>query len=86
MFVTAFFLCLSLFVQICKNAICTCVVEGGWSSFGDWSSCSATCGGGIKQRRRTCTNPPPSGGGKCCTGDNLGVKLCKTKPCRGKGE
>ena len=75
---------MSLFVcdMTFVDAIFSCVVDGGWSDFGNWSVCSATCGGGIRQRRRTCTNPPPSNGGECCTGDNLEVELCNTEPCK----
>ena len=54
------------------------VVNGGWSDFGEWSECSVTCGGGIKERTRTCTNPPPSNGGACCVGDNVEAKSCYT--------
>merc|ERR1712055_924480 len=36
-------------------------VHGGWS---EWSSCSKSCGGGLKKRR--CTNPKPANGGRDC--------------------
>ncbi len=62
--------------------ICFCVVDGGWSDFGDWSECSATCGGAIKERRRTCTSPPPSNGGACCVGDNVEAERCNTESCK----
>ncbi|KAL9952092.1 hypothetical protein ACROYT_G039299 [Oculina patagonica] len=64
----------------CNNGPCT--VDGGWSDFGDWSECSATCGGGIKERRRTCTSPPPSNGGACCVGDNVEAERCNTESCK----
>ena len=56
-------------------------MDGGWSDFGNWSECSVTCGGGVKERSRTCTNPPPSNGGNDCVGDNEETKSCNTEPC-----
>ena len=43
-------------------------VNGNWSPWSTWSSCSATCGGGKRTRTRTCTNPAPANGGKDCEG------------------
>ena len=57
------------------------VVNGGWSDFGEWSECSVTCGGGMRERARTCTNPPPAYGGMDCVGDNKEVETCNTQGC-----
>lgn len=48
----------------------TCVpvpVNGEWSSWSKWSTCSKVCGhdGRVMIRTRTCDNPPPQNGGKC---------------------
>ena len=40
--------------------------DGGWSEWGDWSSCGEFC---IKNRTRTCTNPLPFAGGANCMDD-----------------
>ena len=44
------------------------IVNGGYSDFGAWSECSASCGEGTQTRSRTCTNPAPSNGGADCSG------------------
>merc|ERR1719220_1508096 len=60
-------------------------VHGGYSEWGDWSTCSTTCGEGQKVKRRTCTNPPPSNGGNDCSKlSRVGlekIKSCKIKDC-----
>ena len=58
------------------------VVNGGCSDFGEWSECSVTCGGGIKERIRTCTNPSPAYNGLDCVGDNKEVETCNTQACK----
>ena len=57
--------------------------DGGWSSFGSYSSCSASCGGGIKTRARSCTNPKSFGGGSACRGSNTQTVACNTNFCSG---
>ena len=59
------------------------VTHGQWSEWGDYSTCSQTCGSGIQIRRRTCTNPPPSVGGKFCSdwgGKSSESIECNLKP------
>ncbi|XP_078346319.1 LOW QUALITY PROTEIN: SCO-spondin-like [Oculina patagonica] len=42
--------------------------NGGYSQWGNWTQCSATCGFGMRSRSRSCTNPPPHPGGRNCSG------------------
>ena len=47
-------------------------IAGDWSSWGDWSTCNSSCGGGVRERRRWCDNPTPSCGGQECVGNEGG--------------
>jgi len=60
---------------------CNDPVDGGWSDFGEWSECSAECGGGAQTRTKTCTNPVSANGGKECEGDNMETKGCNNEAC-----
>ena len=64
----------------------TCIptVDGGWSDLGDWSVCSAECGGGSQIRSKTCTNPSPANGGKECEGEDEESRTCNPEPCPGQ--
>lgn len=48
--------------RACLQAFCP--VDGVWGAWTPWSSCSSTCGAGLRQRTRKCDSPPPSNGGK----------------------
>ena len=61
-------------------------VDGGWSVFGDWSGCSAECGGGTQTRSKTCTNPAPVAGGADCQGDAEETSTCNIDACPLKTE
>ncbi|XP_020625947.1 SCO-spondin-like isoform X2 [Orbicella faveolata] len=59
-----------------------CPVNGGWTSWGNWSICTVTCGGGTQTRSRSCTNPPAAHGGKTCVGLKEMTQDCnKDVPC-----
>ena len=51
-------------------------MNGGWTTWGDWSKCSVTCGGGTQTRSRSCTNPPATHGGKPCMGPKEMFQEC----------
>ena len=49
-----------------------CLEAGGYTYWSEWSACSKTCDGGVKNRKRSCTNPSPSNGGQTCVDQGLG--------------
>ena len=59
------------------------LVDGGFSEWGNYTECSATCGGGNQMRMRTCTNPVPLNGGKPCVGLTTESKECNMQECPG---
>lgn len=63
-----------------------CPIDGGFSQWSDWSSCSVTCGMGEKNRSRYCNNPFPKYNGKNCSGINSEAELCLTSLCPIDGE
>ncbi|EDO40760.1 predicted protein [Nematostella vectensis] len=67
----------------CSEA--ACAVNGGWSDYSSWSSCTKTCGGGTQTRTRTCTNPKPAHGGKECVGDAKETRHCSEAACAVNG-
>ena len=58
-------------------------VDGGWSEFGDWSECSAICGGGTQTRTRECNKPAPEHGGADSEGEDSESQACNTQECPG---
>merc|ERR550532_3182978 len=63
-----------------KDCNTYCPVDGSWGTWTDWSSCSATCGGGSHRRTRQCDDPPPPDGGQC-PGQAEEAGNCNTDPC-----
>ncbi len=56
-------------------------IDGGWSAWGGWSACSASCGGGRRSRSRTCTAPASDCGGSPCVGSSSEEETCNSQPC-----
>lgn len=61
------------------------IVNGGYSAWGPYGSCSKSCGGGQQTRTRNCTNPPPAHGGKDCSdlGPSTSSRECNDQGCPG---
>ncbi|CAH1242272.1 HMCN1 [Branchiostoma lanceolatum] len=57
------------------------VVTPGWSSWTQWSTCTASCNGGERMRTKSCTNPPPSCAAENCTGTGEEIEPCNEQPC-----
>lgn len=60
-----------------------CPIHGGYTMWSDFTSCSASCGGGVRNRNRTCTNPVPMYDGKNCSnlGEDFQSQECNIHPC-----
>ena len=59
-------------------------VNGGWSKWKKFGSCSVTCGEGIIPIIRTCDNPKPENDGRFCEGDTNDFGTCSLGACPGK--
>ena len=59
-------------------------MNGRFTEWSEYSTCSASCGGGSKSRTRSYTNPVPAHGGKECEGETEETMECSTDPCPGK--
>lgn len=56
-------------------------IDGQWSSWSEWSTCSRSCGGGVTSRERECNKPFPQYGGKQCEGVANVSMLCNDQEC-----
>jgi len=64
-----------------KKFIRVTPIDGGWSNWTEWDTCSVNCGGGSQARTRTCTNPAPLYGGVDCSGLANEAQDCNTQSC-----
>jgi hypothetical protein len=54
-----------------------------WAEWGEFTECSASCGGGHHTRSRVIASPPLHGGA-ACEGDAFESANCNLDPCPGK--
>lgn len=57
------------------------VVDGSWSGWSAWSTCSRSCGAGVQGSERLCTEPEPKNRGRYCVGERKRVRLCNVQNC-----
>ena len=67
-----------------KTNLFTFIVDGGFTEWSLFGSCSKTCGGGVMKRTRNCTNPAPANGGQDCVGPREETRNCSTGACPGE--
>ncbi|XP_053376882.1 SCO-spondin-like [Mercenaria mercenaria] len=59
----------------------TCPVDGIWLAWSNWTTCSATCGGGTQRRHRYCHFAPHVPQGNYCNGKSRVVQICNNNTC-----
>ncbi|XP_035824221.1 uncharacterized protein LOC101853369 [Aplysia californica] len=64
--------------QSCDNRGTPCPVDGAWTNWAGWTTCSVTCGVGEQYNARSCTNPAPQYLGADCTGITDDLRSCDT--------
>ncbi|KAJ8311590.1 hypothetical protein KUTeg_010945 [Tegillarca granosa] len=52
------------------------LVNGNWTLWSAWSTCSSTCNGGMQSRTRSCSDPSPQCGGLQCDGPTTEQQPC----------
>ena len=67
-------------MNTCFNSL----VNGAWSAWLSWGTCSVTCDIGKKTRYRNCNEPPPSSGGSACPGNSIEQSTCYPLICPSK--
>lgn len=67
----------------CNLTLSAIVVDGQWSPWSAWSTCTADCNGGQRTRTRQCNSPAPDCNGAPCDGPATQSEPCNTQPCTG---
>ena len=71
------------FVRSFADHFCIVLVDCEWDEWGDWSTCSLTCGGGEQTRSRVILRPEAFGGVPC-VGPPEETRACNEDACPGK--
>ena len=59
------------------------VVNCDWSNWSRWTSCSKSCGGGIREKTRR-VQTPARNGGVPCSGSGSQIESCNDQDCPGR--
>ncbi|KAH3799944.1 hypothetical protein DPMN_153568 [Dreissena polymorpha] len=59
------------------------LVDGVWTTWSSWTTCTVTCGGGTGTRNRTCQFPLGVPHGHDCTGLASENRTCNAYLCPG---
>ena len=54
-----------------------------FAEFGDWSTCTKSCGGGTQLRIREINQQAENGGKACSQGETTQTRTCNTHDCAG---
>lgn len=70
-------------IEVRNCNVFPCPIDGNYSSWSNFSTCSKTCGNGTMERTRNCSSPEPRHGGKDCSflGPAKEVRSCNLFPC-----
>ena len=71
-----------MLLLICLFSHVVPAVDCIWGEYGAWTSCSATCGGGLRTRTKLVATPA-SNGGAPCTGSATETETCNANGCPG---
>lgn len=71
----------SFIIMVTCITLAQAQVDGSWSAWNAWHTCTATCDGGVRIRFRDCDNPAPSDGGNDCPGYGMESSDCNTQGC-----
>ncbi|KAK3092867.1 hypothetical protein FSP39_008071 [Pinctada imbricata] len=63
-----------------------CPVDGQWSAWTNYKTCSKPCGGGKQQQKRVCNNPAPQNGGRDCEEGHIRLIYCNQQACKVDGK
>ena len=84
------YLCFTLYTMKGRTLIIifgfNTAVDGVWTEWNEYGSCSTTCGVGIAERLRYCVNPPATDGGEICFGNGSETKACNLGECTSPGK
>ncbi|XP_060586710.1 cartilage intermediate layer protein 1-like [Ruditapes philippinarum] len=67
--------------SVCIMPNCTEPVNGAWSDWVNWGTCTKTCQNGTQRRTRQCDRPQPRNGGKSCPGVRIQTRPCAEWKC-----